>query len=166
MADQEINTLIEGGKASPAPPLGPALGPTGVNIGQVIGEINKQTGVFAGMKVPVKIIIHQDRSFDIEVGLPTTSGLILKEAGLKTGGHGSTEEEPEEPFIGDISMQQIMKIAEIKRKGSFATSYKTLYKEILGTMLSCKVSCEGKDPREVQKEIDNGVHDSLFQGKE
>ena len=166
MADQEIKALIEGGKASPAPPLGPALGPTGVNIGQVIAQINQKTSQFRGMRIPVTIIIHTDRSFDIEVGLPTTAGLIIKEAGLDKGGKGSTEEIPEEPFIGNISMQQVMKIAEIKRKGSFATTYKTLCKEILGTCLSSKVSCEGKDPREVQKELDQGVWDSLFAGKD
>ena len=162
MANQEIKTLVEGGKATPAPPLGPALGPTGVNIGAVIGKINQETSQFRGMKVPVTIIIHPDKSFDIEVGLPTTSGLILKEAGLDKGGHGSTEEAPEEPFVGSLNWDQIFKIADIKQKGSFASSRKTLVKEILGTMLSCKVSCEGKDPREVQKEIDNGVHDSRF----
>jgi large subunit ribosomal protein L11 len=162
MADQEIKTLIEGGKASPAPPLGPALGPTGVNIGQVIGKINQETAKFAGMKVPVTIIIHTDRTFDLKVGIPTTSGLILKEAGLAKGGKGSTEEEPEEPFIGNITMDQVLKIAEIKREGSFASTTKTLVKEILGTMFSCKVTCDGKDPKVVQKEIDQGVYDSKF----
>ena len=97
MANQEIKCLIEGGRASPAPPLGPALGPTGVNIGAVIGKINQETSKFSGMKVPVTIIIKPDRSFEVKVGLPTTSGLILKEAGLAKGGHGSTEEVPEEP---------------------------------------------------------------------
>ena len=163
MADQEIKCLIEGGKATPAPPLGPALGPTGVNIGQVIGKINQETAKFAGMKVPVTIIIHTDRSFDLKVGIPTTSGLILKEAGLSKGGKGSTEEEPEEPFVGNITMDQVLKIAEIKRVGSLASTTKTLVKEILGTMFSCKVTCDGKDPKVVQKEIDQGVYDSKLQ---
>ncbi|NHK29984.1 MAG: 50S ribosomal protein L11 [Asgard group archaeon] len=163
MADQEIKCLIEGGKASPAPPLGPSLGPTGVNIGQVIGKINQETAKFAGMKVPVTIIIHTDRSFDLKVGIPTTSGLVLKEAGLAKGGKGSTEEIPEEPFIGNITMDQVLKIAEIKRVGSFASTTKTLVKEILGTMYSCKVTCDGKDPKVVQKEVDQGVYDSKLQ---
>ncbi len=162
MADQEIKCLIEGGKASPAPPLGPALGPTGVNIGAVIGQINQETSQFRGMKVPVTIIIKPDRSFELKVGLPTTSGLVLKEAGIAKGGRGATEEEPEEPFIGNITMDQVLKIANIKKVDSFASSTKTLVKEILGTMLSCKISCDGKDPREVQKEIDKGVYDSRF----
>lgn len=163
MVDQEIKCLIEGGKASPAPPLGPALGPTGVNIGQVIGKINQETSKFAGMKVPVTIIIHTDKSFDLKVGIPTTSGLVLKEAGLPKGGKGSTEEVPEEPFIGNITMDQVLKIAEIKRVGSLASTTKTLVKEILGTMYSCKITCDGKDSKIVQKEIDQGVYDSKLQ---
>ncbi len=166
MANQEIKVLVEGGKASPAPPLGPALGPTGVNIGQVISQINQQTSNYRGMKVPVTITIKPDRSFELKVGIPTTSGLVLKEAKLSKGGHGSTEETPEEPFIGNITMQQVLNIADVKRAGSIATTTKTLCKEILGTVLSAKVSCEGKDPREVQKDIDKGVYDKLFAGKE
>ena len=114
------------------------------------------------MKVPVSIIIATDRTFKLEVGIPTTSGLILKEAGLQKGGKGSTEEKPEPDFVGDITFQQMMTIAEMKRQGSFASNKKNLCKEILGTMASAKVSCDGKDPREVQKEIDAGLYDSLL----
>ena len=160
MANQEVRCLIEGGKATPAPPLGPALGPTGVNVGAVIGQINKETAKFSGMKVPVTISIKPDKTFTIKVGIPTTSGLIIKEAKLEKGGKGSTAEVPEAPFIGNLTFDQVLKIAAIKKEGSFAGSTKTLVKEILGTMYSCKVSCEGKDPREVQKEVDQGIYDS------
>jgi large subunit ribosomal protein L11 len=162
MANQELKVLVEGGKATPAPPLGPALGPTGVNIGAVIGKINQETGQFRGMKVPVTIIIKPDKSFDIEVGLPTTSGLILKEAGLAKGGKGSTEEEPEAEFVGNVSLQQVIKIADMKRPGSFAHTKKTLVKEVLGTCLSAKVSVDGKNARAVQAEVDQGVHDGVL----
>ena len=165
MANKEINALVEGGKATPAPPLGPALGPTGVNIGQVIAKINQETAAFAGMKVPIKITIYPDRTFHLDVGIPTTSGLILKEAGLKIGGKGSTEAAPEAPFVGNLTMQQVMKIADMKRKGSLASKYSIQIKEVLGTMNSCKISCEGKDPKEVQKEIDQGKYDNLFSNK-
>ena len=60
MATQTIEVLIEGGKATAAPPLGPALGPLGVNIGQIVGDINKKTSSFAGMQVPVKVIVDTD----------------------------------------------------------------------------------------------------------
>ena len=60
MAKQTVEAMVEGGKATAAPPLGPALGPLGVNIGQVIQEINKKTGAFKGIQVPIKIIVDED----------------------------------------------------------------------------------------------------------
>ena len=68
MAKEKIDVLVEGGKATAAPPLGPALGPLGVNIGEVVGTINEKTKAFAGMKVPVKVTVDSDtKEFDIEV---------------------------------------------------------------------------------------------------
>ena len=69
MGKDTVDVLIEGGKATAAPPLGPALGPMGVNIGQVVSEINKKTADFKGMKVPVKVIIDSDtKAFEIKIG--------------------------------------------------------------------------------------------------
>ena len=65
-----VEAMVEGGKATAGPPLGPALGPKGVNIGQVVAKINEQTKAFAGMKVPIKVIINDDKSFEIKVGIP------------------------------------------------------------------------------------------------
>ena len=83
MAKQTVETLIQGGKATAAPPLGPALGPTGVNIGQVVAEINKKTADMAGMQVPVKVTIDSEtKAFTIEIGTPPAAALIQKEAGI------------------------------------------------------------------------------------
>ena len=83
MAKQTVESLIEGGKASAAPPLGPALGPTGVNIGQVVAEINKKTADMKGMQVPVKVTVDTDtKEFTIEIGTPPAAALIKKEAGI------------------------------------------------------------------------------------
>ncbi|HDJ50955.1 MAG TPA: 50S ribosomal protein L11, partial [Thermoprotei archaeon] len=84
MPKQVIEVLVEGGKATPGPPLGPALGPLGVNVAQVVKAINEATKEFEGMKVPVKVIVDvATRQFEIEVGLPPTSALILKELGIE-----------------------------------------------------------------------------------
>ena len=81
---QTVDALVEGGKASAAPPLGPALGPLGVNIGQVVAEINKKTADFKGMQVPVKVIIDTDtKEFEIKIGTPPAAELIKQEAGIK-----------------------------------------------------------------------------------
>ncbi len=86
MAKETVEALVEGGKATAAPPLGPALGPKGVNIGQVVAEINKKTESFKGMQVPVKVIIDPDtKEFEITVGTPPASSLIKKETGIEKG---------------------------------------------------------------------------------
>jgi len=79
---ETIVALVDGGKASAGPPLGPALGPMGVNIMQVINTINDKTKEFNGMKVPVKVIIDPTtKNFEIEVGTPPAASLILNEIG-------------------------------------------------------------------------------------
>ena len=85
MAD-EVSVLVEGGKASAGPPLGPALGPLGVNVGQVVAQINEQTKRFAGMRVPVVVKVNPStRAFTLVVGRPPVAALLLKEAGKEKG---------------------------------------------------------------------------------
>jgi len=73
-----VEALVPGGKASAGPPLGPALGPLGVNVAQVVAKINEQTKDLNGMQVPVKVIVKSRTEFEIEVGTPPTSALIIK----------------------------------------------------------------------------------------
>jgi len=83
---QTISSLVTGGEASAGPPLGPALGPIGVNIMQVIDAINEKTSEFKGMKIPVTVSVDTDtKKWEIEVGLPSASALLLKEAGIQKG---------------------------------------------------------------------------------
>ena len=109
MPKQTIEALVEGGRASAGPPLGPALGPAGVNIQEVISAINEKTRDMAGMKVPVKVIVKEDKSFEIEVGTPPISALILKELGMKKG-----SEEAGKKRVGDLTVEQARKIARVK----------------------------------------------------
>ena len=87
-----VEALVDGGRASAGPPLGPALGPKGVNIGQVIAKINEKTKAFEGMKVPVKVLINDDKTFDIKVGTPPMSALIKGELGVESGAHNAKTE--------------------------------------------------------------------------
>ncbi|MEI8003214.1 MAG: 50S ribosomal protein L11, partial [Methanothrix sp.] len=80
-----VEALVPGGKASAGPPLGPALGPLGVNVAQVVAKINEQTKDLNGMQVPVKIIVKSRTEFEVEVGTPPTSALIIKEMGVEKG---------------------------------------------------------------------------------
>ncbi|MHA1594682.1 MAG: 50S ribosomal protein L11 [Candidatus Baldrarchaeia archaeon] len=153
-----VELLVEGGKASAGPPLGPALGPTGVNLYQVVQKINELTKEFAGMKVPVKVTVDKEtKEFWVEIGTPPASALILKEL-KKEKGSGRTGSE----IIGDLKMEQVIKIAKMKMKDMFVYSLKAAVKTILGTCVSMGVTVEGKHPKVVQKEIDEGLWDHLL----
>ena len=84
MGDKKtVSALVTGGEASAGPPLGPALGPLGINVLQVVNTINDKTKDFSGMKVPVKVEVDPDtKKFTVEVGIPPTTALIAKEAGI------------------------------------------------------------------------------------
>jgi len=155
---ETVEALVEGGKASAGPPLGPALGPLGVNIMEIINTINDKTKQFDGMKVPVKVIIDpKTKKFEITVGTPPASSLILKEIGAEKGsGAPSTHK------IGNINMDQAVKIAKMKHDNLLGKELKQKTKEVIGTCVSLGVTVENKKPQEIQKQIDEGVFDSKF----
>ena len=151
---QVVEVLVPGGKASPGPPLGPAIGPLGLNVKEVVDRINEATKDFDGLSVPVKIIVKEDRTFEIEVGIPPTSALIKRELGIEKGSSKTGKE-----FVGDLTMEQVIKIAKMKRSETLSLSLKAAVKEVLGTCVSMGVTVEGKKPKEVQREIDGGKID-------
>ncbi len=154
MAKQSIEQLVEGGKATAAPPLGPALGPLGVNIGQVISEINKKTAAFKGVQVPVKIIVETtDKSFIIEVGTPPVSALIKKEAGIEKGSGA-----PNVDRVADLKIEQIIKIAKMKEGSLLGKDMFAKVKEVIGTCNSMGVLVEGKEPKAIIAEINSGAY--------
>jgi len=154
-----VEALVAGGQATAGPPLGPALGPLGVNVLAIVNKINEVTKDYAGMKVPVKVIVDPEtKEFEVTVGTPTASALIVSELKIEKGS-GS----PKATKVGDLSMEQLVKIAKMKRVQLLAADTKRATKEILGTCVSMGVTVEGKDPREVQKEIDEGKHNELME---
>jgi len=153
-----VDLLVDGGNASPGGAMGPALGPLGVNIKEIVDEINKKTGAYKGMKVPVVVRVNKaTRAFELEIGIPPASALILKAAGISKG--SST---PNTEIVGNINFQQLIEITKSKMSDLAASSLKSGSKEILGTMVTMGVTCEDKDPREVQQEIDEGKYDDLL----
>lgn len=155
---QAIDALIEGGKATGGPPLGPTLGPMGVDISKVIEAINEKTKAFEGMKVPVKVIVDTTtREFEVEVGTPPTSVLIKKELGIE-----KDSGEAKKNVVGDLPLKIALKVAKMKRDSLLASDVKKAVKEVLGTCVSMGLSVEGKDPREVQKSIAEGIYDEIL----
>jgi large subunit ribosomal protein L11 len=153
-----VEALLSGGQATAGPPLGPALGPLGVNVLAIVNKINEVTENYSGMKVPVKITVDvETKGFEVSVGTPTTSALIVSELGVKKGsGTPKTEK------IGNLSMEQVVRIAKVKGTELLAKNLKAAVKEVMGSCVSMGVTVEEKDPREVQKEIDEGKHDALL----
>jgi len=156
---QIISALVTGGQASSGPPLGPALGPMGVNILEVINAINEKTKDFEGMKVPVTVSVFPDtKKWEIEVGIPSAAGLILKEAGIQKGSGASGTE-----WVGEVTMDSVVKVAKTKLETSYATSLKSVAKTIVGTCLPLGIKVEGKTPKEIISEINEGKWDEKFQ---
>lgn len=110
---KELKTQIKlqapGGKATPAPPIGPALGQHGVNIGQFVTQFNEKTRELNGMTVPVVINVYGDKSFDFIVKSPPAATLLLQEAGLSSGSG-----EPNTKKVGKVTKEQVRKISEAK----------------------------------------------------
>lgn len=156
--EKTINAIIDGGRATAGPPLGPALGPLGVNAGQVIAKINEQTQAFSGMKVPIKVIVNTDtKEFRIDIGSPPTSEIIKKEAGLEKG--AGTREAP----AGNISLEKVVMIAKAKTN-SLGKGVKDSVKEVLGSCVSIGVTVDNKNPKDICREVNAGKHDSLLAG--
>ena len=158
MVEQTVDTLVEAGKANAGPPLGPALGPTGLNMGEVVAEINKKTAEFAGMSVPVKVIFDQaKKTFRVEVGSPPVSQLILKELGVKKGSSNPNIEK-----VGNLAIEQVIKVAKMKMGGMLSYELKKAVKEVIGTCVSMGVLVEGDEPKELLKRIDAGEFDKTI----
>ena len=155
MATQTVESLVPGGKATAAPPLGPALGPLGVNIGQIVADINKKTSMFNGMQVPVKVKVDMDtKKFEISVGTPPASSLVLKEAGVEKGSGN-----PKTDKVADVVIEQIIKIAKMKETNLLGKTLKEKVKEIIGTCNSMGILVEGKPAVETIKEVNEGKYD-------
>jgi large subunit ribosomal protein L11 len=110
MPKERIEVMVEGGKATAAPPLGPALGPLGVPMQKIIDEINNKTKDLKGMEVPVTVIVDMvTKEFEIKVGSPPASALIKKELGIQKG-----SSEAGKVRTGDLSEEQVRRIASAK----------------------------------------------------
>lgn len=154
MVRKEIKVMVDGGEAKPTPPLGPALSAAKLPVQKVIADINKATAYFKGIKVPV-IIYYEGQNYEIEVGVPPSTELIKKEIKIEKG--ASKHDSP----VGNISLAKIIEIAKSSMNKSNSKTVKTRVKELLGTCLSMGVNVDGKNPKEIIKEIDK-MEDANF----
>ncbi len=153
---EKLDVLVDGGKATPGAPLGPALGPLGVNIVEIIKAINEKTKAFEGMKVPVTLVVDpKTKAYTITVGTPPTSALIVKELGIEkgSGDAGKTR-------VGNMSLAQAIKVAKMKTDVMQGKDLKARVLEVVGTAVSMGVTVEGKPAKETAKEIKAGKFDA------
>ncbi len=156
-----VRALITGGAASGGPPIGPAVGPTGINIKDVVDAVNEKTMLFKGLTVPVRIECDPEtKQFEIFVETPSTASLLLKELGVEKGSINSSEKKS-----GDLTLEQVVNVANAKKEIFLAKTFKNAVKTVLGTALSIGATVEGKDPRDIQKRIDTGEYDDKIQGE-
>lgn len=131
---KKVKVQAIGGKATPAPPLGPVLGQAGINIGEFVNQFNEKTRERMGEVVPVEINVYEDRSFDFIVKTSPASRLILKAIGKDKGSGKNLVSK-----VGDITRAQIREIAEAKMPDLNAASIEAAEKIIEGTCKSMGV---------------------------
>lgn len=152
----EVSALVEGGNANGGPPIGPAVGPTGIAIMDVVEAINEKTLDFKGLKVPVTIICDtEDKTFEIVVSTPMTSALLCSEAGIEKGSSETSTE-----FVGDVTFEQVIKISRMKKDALNALTNKTRVKSVLGTAQSCGIKVDGKPAHDIIDEVEQGNYDA------
>jgi len=139
----QIKLQLPAGQATPAPPVGPALGQHGVNIMGFCKDFNARTQPQLGMIIPVVITVFSDRSFTFVMKTPPASILIKKELGLKIGGKpGSGSPRPQKDKVGKLTQAQLRGIAELKIQDTNAASVEACMRSIAGTARSMGVEIE------------------------
>ena len=141
MAEKEVVNVIklqiEAGKATPAPPVGPALGSSGVNIMQFVKEFNDRTANQPGMIIPVVISVYKDKTFSFITKVPPVAVLIKKALGLKSGSG-----KPNKDKVAKITKEQVKAIAEQKMEDLNAASVEAAMSMVAGTARSMGVTVE------------------------
>ncbi len=130
-----VKLQIQAGKATPAPPIGTALGPQGINLPQFCKEYNERTATMVGTVIPVEITIFEDRSFTFVTKTPPVADMQRKEAKVE---HGS--DKPNTKKVGAISKDQLRKIAEVKVKDLNVNSIEAAERMIAGTARSMGIT--------------------------
>lgn len=162
MAEKEtIEILVEAGKAAAGPTTAPKISAYKLNVGEIFKQINEKTKEYSGMKVPVKLIIDKkDHTYEIVIGTPPVSSLIKKEIGIEVAKITEEEKTAGKTVTGNLNFNQVVKIAKMKQEELLAKDLKAAVKQVVGTANSLTgVQVEGKRPKEIIKEIDEGKWD-------
>ena len=158
MVQKTFNFIVSGGEATGGPPIGPALGPLGINIMGVVNKINELTAEYKGTKVPVDVTLDTDtKEFTVNVGMLSTYALVTQTLEIAKG-----SPTPNTEYVGDLPFNQLVEIARRKREGLLGATLRSAVKEVLGSCLSMGVTVDGKPAKEVQALIEAGSYDEML----
>jgi large subunit ribosomal protein L11 len=155
MVKKSFKFIVSGGEATGGPPIGPAIGPLGINVMAVVNKINEATSAYRGVKVPVEVTVDTEtKEFTIKLGSLSTYAHITQTLGLSKGSSN-----PNTEFVGDLTFEQVVEITRKKWDDLLATTLKGAVKEILGSCLSIGITVDGKPVKEVVRLMDEGAYD-------
>jgi large subunit ribosomal protein L11 len=151
----KIKLIVDGGAMAPGPTIAQALGPAGINIGKVIGDVNAATSGFKGMKVPVELDVDtKTKTYTIKVSSPSVAELVKKELNLEKGSG-----EPNRLKVGNVAIERVISIAKTKLPSLLAKDLKKAVKLVVGTCVSLGVMIDNKEAKDIEKDIDAGKYD-------
>lgn len=158
-----VKLLVEGGDMKPGPAIAQKIGPLGINMGKVIQEVNKATEGFKGLKVPVELNINtKTKNFEVKVSSPPVSELIKKELGIEKASGGSKKLQ-----VGNLAIEQVIKIAKTKQQDMLANDLKAAVKSVAGSCVSLGVLIENENPKKVEEQIVSGKYnEEIEKGKD
>lgn len=156
----KLKLIVDGGKATANPQVAQALGPLGI-MANVLADINKKTSSFSGIKIPVEIEVNKDKTYNITIGTPSAAELIKTELKLEKGAGFQNLEK-----LGNLALQDVIKIADMKKEGLLVNNFKAAIKTILGTCNQMGILVDNKNPKDISKEVDSGIYDKLIEKKD
>ena len=149
-----IKLLVEGGNMTPGPAVAQQLGPMGVNMGQVISDVNTATSEFKGVTVPVHLTVNTEtKEVSIKVLSPPTSELIKKELKIKKASGSRLKQR-----VGNFAIEQVISIAKAKHSHMLSNDFISTLKSVIGTCQALGVLIESKEVKEVLEEINEGKY--------
>ncbi len=158
MAIRVVNVKVRGGQAKPEPPISDLASKYGLDVNKLVEEINRLTERYKEFEVQVKIIIDEEtKEYELEIKPPTTTELLLHAVGAK-----EPSGDPMHQKIGDLPFEKIVEIAIMKKPGLNAKTLKAAVKSIIGSARSIGITIDGKDGKQVTREVEDGVYDAVL----
>jgi large subunit ribosomal protein L11 len=156
-----VKLLVEGGKMTPGPAVAQQLGPMGINLSNVISDVNEKTKSFKGINVPIVLDVNPTtKEYTITVLSPPTSELLKKEAGTEKGSGDRIKFKS-----GNIAFEQVISVAEQKHDNMLSNDFFSTVKSVIGSCQSMGLLIDNKEVKEIMLDFEKGEYDALIKAK-